>query len=119
MEDNSSTTTATRSVWTARPTILVFAFLSVTWFLPTFVDIYSFVLYRLLFIPAYLVMLLVYDAPWGLENVVYALDGVLPQEKYVWEIGLLVTYYLVAAALTWLGRRLRGIRRPRTIHNTG
>ncbi|WP_458188445.1 hypothetical protein [Haladaptatus sp. NG-WS-4] len=119
MEDESSPTTTARSVWTARPTILVFGFLALSWFLSDVVDIYSFVLFRLLYVPAYLVMLLVYDSPWGLENLVYALDVVLPREKYVWEAGLVVTYYLVAVTVTWLGRRLRGVRRPRTAHDSG
>lgn len=59
-------------------------------------------------------MLLFYDSPWGLENAVYALDAVLPREKYAWEASLLVTYYLVAVSATWLDRRLREVRRPRT-----
>lgn len=101
-------------VWTARTTLLVFGFLALTWHLPRVVDIYDSVLYRLLFVPSYVVMLLFYDSPWGLENAVYAFEAIFARWKYAWEAGLLVTYYLVAVGATWLGRRLRGVRGPRT-----
>lgn len=72
------------------------------------VDIYSYgELPRVLFLPAYLLMLVLYDSPWGLENVVYAVDPIVPGSgRYLWDAGLIVTYYLFAAVVTWLGRRL-------------
>lgn len=99
------------SVWFARPTLFLFAFLALTSQLPVVLDIYSSLLWRLLFIPSYLVMLFLYDAPWGLENVVYALDGVFGGGKLLWEAGLFVTYYLFAVVVTWLVRLLTGVRR--------
>ena len=110
MDETPLPTTPTPSVWFARPTLLLFAFLALTSQLPAVLDIYSSLLWRLLFIPSYLVMLFLYDAPWGLENAVYAIDGVLGGGKLLWETGLFVTYYLFAVVVTWLGRRLTGVR---------
>lgn len=65
-------------------------------------------------IPANLVRTLLYDNPWGLENVVYAVDGHLPGGSLLWEAGLFLTYRLFAIAavgatrqlLFWTRRRL-------------
>lgn len=102
----------TRSAWTARSTLLLFAFLALTWHLPDVVDIYSYgELPRVLFVPAYLLMLVLYDNLWGLENVVYAIDPIVPGSgRYLWDAGLIVTYYLFAVAVTWLGRRFKPSR---------
>lgn len=99
-----------RSAWTARSTLLVFAFLALTWQIPNVVDIYDYGgVPRLLFLPSYVLMLVLYDSPWGLENVVSAVDPVVPGSgRLLWEAGLLVTFYLFAVAVTWLGRRLTG-----------
>ncbi len=98
-----------RSAWTARGTLLVFAFLALTSYLPNVVDIYSYWgIPRLLFIPSYLLMLVLYDSPWGLENVVYVLDPIVPGSgALLWEVGLVATYYLFAVVVTWLARRVR------------
>lgn len=96
-------------MWTARSTLALFGFLALSSQLPAIIDIYSFVLWRLLFLPSYLVMLFLYDGPWGLENVVYAFDAVVASERaraLLWDGGLFVTYYLFAVATTWLGRRV-------------
>lgn len=110
MTDSPLPTAPTATVWFARSTLIVFTFLAVTSQLPAVLDIYGFVLWRVLFIPSYLVTLLFYDAPWGLENVVYAINGVLGGGKLPWEVGSFVTYYLFAVVVTWLGRRLASVR---------
>jgi hypothetical protein len=97
-----------RSALTARSTLLLFAFLALGWLLPNVVDPYSFGgLPLLVLVPSYLVTLFVYDSPWGLENVVYAIEPMVPGSGAVlWDVGLLVTFYLFAAVSTWVGRRL-------------
>lgn len=97
------------SAWTAPSTLLVFGFLAVTWQLPTVIDIYSYGgIPGLLYIPAYLLMLVLYDSPWGLENIVYAIDPLIPGSgAYLWHGGLIVTYYLFAVILIWTGRQLK------------
>ncbi|WP_139136085.1 hypothetical protein [Haladaptatus sp. W1] len=103
---NNHTSPATRSAWTARSTLVLFGFLALTAQLPVVVDIYSNVVFRLLFIPAYLVSLLVYEGL-GIEHIIYAFDGVFPGEQTaLWEVGQIVTYYLFAVSATWLGRWL-------------
>jgi hypothetical protein len=108
MDETPLPTAPTPSAWFARPTLFLFAFLTLTSQLPAVLDIYSSPLWRVLFVPSYLVMLFLYDAPWGLENAVYALDGAFGSGKQLWEVGLFVTYYLFAVVVTWLGRRLTG-----------
>lgn len=112
---------SSRSVWTSRAALGTFAFLATTWHLPAFVDTYEFLLVRLLFAPAYLVMLLFYDAPWGLENAVYAFESVILGEstKFRWELGLLGTYYFVAVVATVIGRRVRDLGRPDLLDSSG
>ncbi|WP_227355895.1 hypothetical protein [Haladaptatus salinisoli] len=99
-------TSITRSAWTTRSTLVLFGFLALTSQLPAVVDIYSTVVFRLLFIPAYLVSVLVYEGL-GLEHIIYALDAQIPgKQPYLWESGQIITYYLFAVSATWLGRRL-------------
>lgn len=99
---------APRSAWTARSTLVVFAFLALTWRIPDVVDIYEYGgVPRLLFLPSYVLVLVLYDSPWGLENVVSAVDPFVPGSgRLLWAAGLVVTFYLFAVAVTWLGRRL-------------
>ncbi|WP_101296430.1 hypothetical protein [Halegenticoccus soli] len=101
------------SAWTSRSTLVAFGYLALAWRLPEVVDIYASFAYRLLFLPPYLVASLVYDSAWGLENVAYAVGGLVPIDGGVlWEIGLLAAYYLFAVTATWLGRRLESAVRP-------
>ena len=63
-----------------------------------------------LYVPAYLLSLLVYDSPWGLENVVYAVEGFLGvSNSGLYYVGLLATYYLCSVALVWLGATVRRV----------
>jgi hypothetical protein len=103
---NEHPSSPTRSAWTARSTLVLFGFLALMSQLPAIVDIYSTVVFRLLFIPAYLVSVLVYEGL-GLEHIIYALDAqILGKQPYLWESGQIITYYLFAVSATWLGRRL-------------
>lgn len=80
------------SVLAGAETLGLFAFLTLAWFVLPVVGIYSFVGFRLLFIPSYLVMMVAYDSAFGLENVVYALQSVVPGEwTLAWQAGLVVT----------------------------
>lgn len=101
-----------RAARTAPSTLLVFGFLALTWQIPNVVDIYDYGgLPRLLYLPSYVLSLLLYDSPWGLENVVSAVDPFVPGSgRLLWEAGVLVTFYLFAVAATWFGRRLTGDR---------
>ncbi len=86
--------------------LVLFGFLALTSQLPAVVDIYSNVIFRLLFIPAYLVSSLFYEGL-GIEHIIYALDGLFPGEQTsLWEVGQIATYYLFAVSATWLGRWL-------------
>lgn len=101
-----------RSVVTARSTLFLFSYLALTWQLPNVVSIYSSVIYRVLFIPAYVVNILVYDSAWGLEQLVYLVAPYLPVSGPVlWEIGLLITYYLFAVIVVWIGRQMKRVGR--------
>ncbi len=117
---NNHPSPTTRSAWTTRSTLVLFGFLALTSQLPAVVDIYSNVVFRLLYIPAYLVSLLVYEGL-GIEHVTYALDAqVLGAQPYLWDSGQVVTYYLFAVSVIWLGQRFKHFGRrepPRTPTN--
>jgi hypothetical protein len=53
-----------------------------------------------------------YDGVLGLEAVVYALEGVVGESPYLWDAGLLVTYYLFSVLAVALGRSLKRRFRP-------
>lgn len=94
----------------SRVTVGVFAFLTLSSLIPVVISIYASPVLRLLFLPSYLVTMLLYDSVWGLENLVYLLgDGHL-----LWETGNVLTYYLFALAVGWLTERVRDLRRPPT-----
>ena len=95
------------SVFLGAETLGLFAFLSLAWFLPTVVDIYSIPGLVLLVIPSYLVNMVFYDGGFGLEAVVYALEGVVGKSSILWDAGLLVTYYLFSVMVVALGRVLK------------
>ncbi len=105
-----------RSPLTAAMTLVLFVGLTLTSWLPAVVDIYSFVGFRILFLPSYLVTAFLYDG--RLEQVVYALEAVgLPASHALWEVGRIATYYLVAVAVVVvsriaMGRSRRRRRRP-------
>lgn len=105
--DDGGSETDSGSVFLATETLGLFAFLSLAWFLPTVVDIYSVPGLVLLFIPSYLVNLVFYDGVFGLEAVVYALEGVVGESPFLWDAGLLVTYYLFSVVTVALGRLLK------------
>ena len=114
---NNHLSPATRSAWTARSTLVLFGFLALTAQLPVVVDIYSNVVFRLLFIPAYLISGLVYEGL-GLEHIIYALNTQIPGEQlFLWDLGQIVTYYLFAVSATWLGRWLE-TRKQKPNHQT-
>ena len=99
-----------RSAWTAPSTLLVFAYLALAAQLPLIVDIYAYGgVPRLLFVPSYLLMAVAYALVDPLE------PFLVPDGPVVWLLfvgGPLVAYYLFAAALTWIGRRLAAVGRP-------
>ena len=95
------------SVFSSTETIGLFAFLSLGWFLPTVVDIYAVPGLVLLFIPSYLVNMVFYDGVFGLEGVVYALESIVGESSFLWDAGLLVTYYLFSVMAVALGRVLK------------
>lgn len=95
-----------RPAWTARSTLVVFAYLALAAQLPLVVDIYAYGgVPRLLFVPSYLLLALVYAAVDPLEPF---LGGA---RRAVLAGGPLVAYYLAAVAVTWLGRRVAAARR--------
>jgi uncharacterized protein YbjT (DUF2867 family) len=101
-------TRGVRSLFVGRETLGLFTFLSLAWGLPAVVDIYSAPVFRLLFIPSYLVSMVVYDGFVGLENVTYAVQNAVPGEwAYAWDAGLVVTFYLFAVAAVLVGRLVR------------
>lgn len=89
----------------------MFGVLAIGWSLPTIAnaDRYG-PLLLVPYIPAYLVTIVLYDGVLSLETVVYAIEPLVPiRGEYLWDAGLLVTYYLFAVASTWLGRYLREV----------
>lgn len=113
--DDRSTDGGLRSASTSPTTLLLFGYLALAWQLPHIVDIYSSVVYGALFTPPYVVNLLFYDSPWGLEQLVYPVAPYLPVPgDLLWEAGLVLTYYLFAIVVVWLGRRTNRWRRSGT-----
>lgn len=100
------------SVLVGVETLGLFTFLSLAWFLPEVVDIYSIPGIVLLFIPSYLVNMVFYDGIFGLEAVVYALEGIFGESPFLWDAGLLVTYYLFSVVTVALGRVLKRRFKP-------
>jgi NADH dehydrogenase len=105
--DDGGSETDSGPVLVDAETLGLFAFLSLAWFLPEVVDIYSIPGLVLLFIPSYLVNVVFYDGVFGLEAVVYALEGVVGESPSLWDVGLLVTYYLFSVVAVALGRALK------------
>ncbi|NHN59809.1 complex I NDUFA9 subunit family protein [Halorussus sp. JP-T4] len=99
--------TDSESVLVGVETLGLFTFLSIAWFLPEVVDIYSIPGLVLLIIPSYLVNMVFYDGFFGLEAVVYALESIVGESPSLWDAGLLVTYYLFSVATVALGRALK------------
>ena len=105
-DDAGGSETDSGSVFVGTETLGLFAFLSLAWFLPDVVDIYSVPGLVLLFIPSYLVAMVFYDGVFGLGAFLYALEGVVGKSPHLWQAGLLVTYYLFSVAAVTLGRAL-------------
>ena len=105
--DGGGPDTDSGSVLIGVETLGLFAFLSLTWFLPTVVDIYSIPGLVLLVVPSYLVNMVFYDGGFSLEAVVYALEGFVGKSSVLWDVGLLVTYYLFSVIVVALGRSLK------------
>lgn len=102
-----------RPALVSRTTLAVFAFLALTSRLPAVVDVYASPVYLVLGLPSYLVSMVLYDSPFGLENLVYPVSGVLPVDGHLlWEIGEVATFYLFAVAAGLLAERLRARGRP-------
>ncbi|MBX0294477.1 complex I NDUFA9 subunit family protein [Halomicroarcula sp. F27] len=95
-----------RSLLTRPATLALFAYFALSTALPTLTDS---PLAIALYVPTYLLTIAVYDAPWGLENVVYGAESLLGigHSSALYHVGLLVTYFACAVALTWLGRSVR------------
>jgi len=106
-DDAGGSETDSGLVFVSAKTLGLFAFLSLARFLPGVVDIYSVPGLVLLFIPPYLVNIVFYDGIFGLEAVVYALEGIVGESSYLWDAGLLVTYYLFSVVAVTLGRLLK------------
>jgi NADH dehydrogenase len=100
------------SVLVDRATLGLFAVLTLSWYLPAVVDIYAVPGLALLYLPAYVVNLAVYDGGLGLEAAVYALEGVVGRSPALWDAGLVVTYYLVSVLVVTLARVLTRLVRP-------
>jgi hypothetical protein len=97
----------------SRTTLALFGFLALTSRLPAVVDIYASPVYWVLFTPQYLVSMLLYDGPFGLENLVYPVIGILPVDGHLlWEVGELATFYLFAVAVGLVAERVRRRTRP-------
>lgn len=111
-DDAGGSETDSGSVFLGTETLGLFAFLSLAWFLPDVVDIYSVPGLVLLFIPSYLVYMVFYDGVFGLKAFVYALEGVVGKSPHLWGAGMLVTYYVFAVAAVTLGRALERRFRP-------
>lgn len=95
--------------WTARSTLLVFAFLALAAQLPRVVDIYAYGgLPRLLFVPSYLLTALVYALLVPVEPL---LDPGGLSGRLAFVGGPLVGFYLAAVLATWTGRRLASLGR--------
>lgn len=66
-------------------------------------------------LPAYVVRSFFYDSVWGLENVIYAVDGFIPlARRLLWELGLIITYFLFAVAAVALVRHITAGNQPST-----
>ena len=106
-----------REAATSRTTLAVFGFLALSGQIPAFVDIYATPAYRILFLPPYLVTMLFYDSPFGLENLVYPVaalvEPVLGDGHLLWEAGRVLTFYLFALAVGWIAGAVRSRNRPR------
>jgi hypothetical protein len=98
-----------RGVFLSVPVLVVFAFLVASWSVQYVVDIYAHPVLRALFVPSYLVTMVTYDGGLGLEILVNPVASALPVGGAVlWELGNVLTYYLVALALggpAWLFAR--------------
>jgi len=89
----------------SRSVVLVFGFLLVS----------EYARVPLLNLPAYVVSSVLYDSVWGLENVVYAVDGFIPVAgRLLWELGLIITYFLFAVAVVGLARHFTDGNQPST-----
>lgn len=88
-----------------RAALALFALLAGGWFLPA---IYPPIAATPLFVPPYLVTIVLYDGLLGLEHVAYAAAAVLPiTESLAFDAGLAVTFYLFAVVAAALGGALK------------
>jgi|GEM_PF-46734 len=110
--DDASSNTDSGSVLTSTATLALFTFLSLAWFLPNIVDIYSVPGLALLFAPSYLVTMVFYDSIFGLEAIIYALEPVVGKSQLLWDAGVLATYYLFSVGTVALARTLKRAARP-------
>ncbi|MDS0276264.1 hypothetical protein NDI85_00400 [Halomicroarcula sp. S1AR25-4] len=115
-----STGAEVRSVFRRPTTLALFAYLVAATYLPVLAaaigqvapsaEPYVSPVAILLYVPAYLLSILVYDSPWGLENVVYAVEGFLGvSNSGLYYVGLVVTYYLCSVVLVWFGATVRRV----------
>ncbi len=101
-----------RSLLTRPATLALFAYFALSASLPSLTGS---PLAIALYVPTYLLTMFVYDAPWGLENVVYGAESLLGigHSSALYYVGLLMTYFACAVVLTWLGRSVRSAVGPR------
>jgi hypothetical protein len=100
----------------SRLTLGVFGFLALGSLLPVVVDVYDSPVYLALGLPSYLVTMLFYDSPWGLENLVYPVypvaETLLGDGHLLWESGRFVTFYLFAVVVGWVVATVRSGPKP-------
>ena len=103
----------------SRITLAVFVFLALTSLIPAVVNPYASPVYFVLGLPSYLVTMLFYDSPVGLENLVYPVapvaDSFVSGGGYLlWEAGEIGTFYLFALGVGWIAalRRSGDSRTP-------
>jgi hypothetical protein len=96
----------------SRTTLAIFGVLALTSLIPRVVDPDASPVYFVLGLPSYLVTMLFYDSPVGLENLVYPVAPVADSfvsggGHLLWEAGEIGTFYLFALAVGWIAALLR------------
>jgi hypothetical protein len=106
----------------SRITLAIFGFLTLTSLIPRVVDADASPVYFVLGLPSYLVTMLFYDSPVGLENLVYPVAPVADSfvsggGHLLWEAGEIGTFYLFALGVGWIAA-LRRSGNSQTLEQT-